>query len=668
MQRKFPNNSNYYFIVGSISESFGGLTKSMLKRAKLFQEYQSVTPGILTFNFNIDYEKIREKLVKENFISKDIKVINMFESLSGDKFEEHVKPIPVLDNDKYNIDPVKDRNCYRYYENGMYKMFVSYEREDDKLKFIDYFNENHYKIRREEFDSLGFKRREIHVDYLSNSALPRQELYYNRSGKCYLNIWYKTVNNSSEIERIHLFKNKEVIVFYKMDDLKKYWLENYLSIDHKNFLIVDGRALDPVVLSLSKPNTYKIFFTHSTHLRPPYSIDSVIRLGNRPVLNNLNEIDALILLTNYQRNDIELRFGKRNNYFVIPHSIEITDNYTNQKVERKRFTAVMMARYHEEKQIDHAIKAFKKVIEVYPLAQLEIYGFGDEEENLKRLILELGLNKNVLLKGFTNSPAMVLEEATLSILTSKYEGFGLAILESLMHGCPLVCYDIKYGPSDMIDNGKNGYLVEPNNIDLLAKKIIELLSDNERLIEFSNNARKKANEFSNERFINDWSNLFNTIIENHSSKINLQSFDFFIEKSDWSSKRNLRYSFEGEISYEGLKDISKRDMLNYRVILRERETKEIIEINSVKGINGYSLHCELLFEEIIQNNNFGEGIWDVNLIIFGNNFYQEKRIGYKKSESAKTQKEIISNHYSNLIFEPYYTNPHGNLSFKVIRK
>ncbi|RIM56487.1 glycosyltransferase, partial [Staphylococcus arlettae] len=187
----------------------------------------------------------------------------------------------------------------------------------------------------------------------------------------------------------------------------------------------------------------------------------IIRTGNRDVLNNLNNIDALVLLTKKQKEDIAKRFGTRNNYYVIPHSIQIPDIKENKISNR----VVIVSRLHPEKRLDHSIKAFEKVVKKVPNATLHIYGEGEEKSKLQELINKLGLKNQVKLMSYSKKINTILQSADCSLLTSQYEGFALAIQESIANGTPVIAYDIKYGPSDMIDNDKNGYLVENGNIN-----------------------------------------------------------------------------------------------------------------------------------------------------------------------------------------------------------
>jgi endo-1,4-beta-D-glucanase Y len=242
----------------------------------------------------------------------------------------------------------------------------------------------------------------------------------------------------------------------------------------------------------------------------------------------------------------------------------------------------------------------------------------------------------------------------------------MSLVESLVHGCPLICYDIKYGPRDMIVNGENGFLVQPNDIMDLANKIIELMSNQDKLAEFSLNSRIKAKEFSNEKFIANWLNMFSEIIDKKENFINIDGYDFYMEQSKWISSENLEYYIEGTVNIKP--ETSKNDItkLKAKVILRERESKEIVELhNSVQITDQGKARILVSMDALIGQGTLTKGIWDLNLILFGNNYYQEKRIGYDKSRSAITDLKTLQDKKREIIIEPYYTNPYGNISFKI---
>ena len=88
--------------------------------------------------------------------------------------------------------------------------------------------------------------------------------------------------------------------------------------------------------------------------------------------------------------------------------------------------------------------------EAVPGATLDIYGEGAEHEALQPLIDARGLGAHVVLRGRTDDPGTVLDAASVFLSTSAFEGQGLSLAEALAHGCPVVAYDVRYGPRDLL--------------------------------------------------------------------------------------------------------------------------------------------------------------------------------------------------------------------------
>ncbi|MDC4765281.1 glycosyltransferase, partial [Acinetobacter baumannii] len=116
-----------------------------------------------------------------------------------------------------------------------------------------------------------------------------------------------------------------------------------------------------------------------------------------------------------------------------------------------------------------------------PEATLDIYGFGPEKENLIKTIENKNLVGVVRLRDFVSDINSVLKNADLMLFTSASEGFCMAILDSLKNGCPVISFDIDYGPSEMIVNDYNGYLVEDNDTEKFINTTIELLNNREKI-------------------------------------------------------------------------------------------------------------------------------------------------------------------------------------------
>jgi poly(glycerol-phosphate) alpha-glucosyltransferase len=222
--------------------------------------------------------------------------------------------------------------------------------------------------------------------------------------------------------------------------------------------------------------------------------------------------DAVVVMTNRQRQDFEEQCGSRELLFVIPNCIGKVITKVDFK-NRMPFHAICLAAYRKEKQHTSLIRAFQKVIQKHPNARLDLYGSGSEKTVITNQIRDLALENNIFVHDFADNVEEIYNSASLAVLTSLFEGFCLFLLESIMHGCPVVSYDIDYGPSDLIDEDVNGYLIEPNNEEEMARKITELFSSEEKMISMSEASYRKAEMFQAEAVARMYQNLLETIIQ-----------------------------------------------------------------------------------------------------------------------------------------------------------
>ncbi|MDQ7131012.1 glycosyltransferase [Mammaliicoccus sciuri] len=142
----------------------------------------------------------------------------------------------------------------------------------------------------------------------------------------------------------------------------------------------------------------------------------------------------------------------------------------------KKDQFVYVGRFNEEKQISHIIKSFKKFNEFGYKTKLVLYGGTDVNEKniIQSLVQEYNLEDFVEIHEFTSNPELAFRESLASLLTSRFEGFALTLMESINEGCPAISYDIKYGPSEIILHGENGYLIEADNIEEFAKAMVRI--------------------------------------------------------------------------------------------------------------------------------------------------------------------------------------------------
>ena len=151
------------------------------------------------------------------------------------------------------------------------------------------------------------------------------------------------------------------------------------------------------------------------------------------------------------------------------------------------------------------INAYSKLALIYPEYKLFIYGDGPLKENIKEMIDSLNLSEKVILKGTFNDIHNEINKCKLFVLSSNFEGIPNVLLEALAMGMP--CITTKFdggGYKVLIDDYKNGLIVDKDNVEQLTEAMIRLIEDKELRKEVSKEAIKSREKFSNEKIMKQW--------------------------------------------------------------------------------------------------------------------------------------------------------------------
>ena len=222
----------------------------------------------------------------------------------------------------------------------------------------------------------------------------------------------------------------------------------------------------------------------------------------------VRRFDKFVVLTNEDKG----YWGALPNIMVIPNAaMHVSNKYSDVLPHR----VIAVGRLDYQKGFDRLIQAWELIqkSERYSDWRLDIFGQGEWLDMLQRMINEKGLQESVQINHPTKNIGQEYTNSSMLVMSSHYEGFPMVMIEAMACGLPVVSFDYKCGPRDIIQDGQNGLIVTDGDIQGLADAMMRLMNDESLRKQMSERAKKVVDIYSEKTVMKQWTELFESLVK-----------------------------------------------------------------------------------------------------------------------------------------------------------
>lgn len=480
-----------YDLTWNISENYGGMTSAMLSRTEQFERFglgERIT--LLTLAAGLNVAETEEAVRGRWGISKSVAIRNIWHDLR------------TLDAELLRLIPGETPS-------------------DETSCEIDSSATEQVPFMRVKKDAEGIVTRRQHVRD-DGSLVLLDEL------------------NHPDGRRMTLFdiQGNPISMWRGASDLYLSWL-SFAVGDRRSVLINEDKRIGEFLHRFYSENCRVIQVVHGSHLAnrnlAPYGPLSKLRTST---LKNLTEFDRVTVLTQRQYDDIATLGLDMSNVAIMPNATAPRDLDQPNKLLRPSDKGAIIGKLIPLKRVDHAAKAIVDCLAHNVAVSLDVYGDGPAKDNVETLIASFDepSRRAISLQGHVKDAASLLSDYSFLLMTSTAEGQSLVILEAMSQGCVPIAYNIRYGPSELIVDGVNGFLVQPGDIEALGRTIRHFVSLPEKI---KNNMRQAATESVRQYYpaenMRRWAELFGGLWNERPTRTSLPS-EFQAEANSVSLK------------------------------------------------------------------------------------------------------------------------------------
>lgn len=317
----------------------------------------------------------------------------------------------------------------------------------------------------------------------------------------------------------HIDLGIRLVQQYRHQGLKRYWVYYGLVrlFRRKMKALIEAEKPDVLVSNASefvdflvkcKGAVPLVVESHGTFNRPFHMQEMTVVNRVREFFHHkaLKKAERIVTLTH---GDAEQWKQVNSNVSIIPNVVTMNDTGVYSDCEAKR--VIFVGRLDPQKGYQYLDAIWRIVEKRHPDWRLDIYGEGADLQENKSMIPQ---GKQVYPHGQTLDILDRYKDSSILILTSVYEPFGLVMPEAMSCGIPVVAFDCPYGPSEIITDGADGFLINCYDVEAFADKLCLLMENEVLRKEMGQNAILSAQRFTKDKIIPQWNRFFESLVAN----------------------------------------------------------------------------------------------------------------------------------------------------------
>ena len=336
------------------------------------------------------------------------------------------------------------------------------------------------------------------------------------------------LKDSDEVDSLHKLRydnHSDETILYPL-------FKNYIVSNHIDIVMIQGHCGKPLLDALHQiRNALAIKLIGCFHVSPDFEKyrkvplktqvkNAVKKLLRIPLYNSHRHfyevVDKFVLLSETFIDDMcqTYQLLDRNKIVCIPNPLSFDESIDNDQILKKEKIVLIVTRLEEtQKNIMSALRIWKEVEKKGDLKgwKLVLGGYGPDEKKILQYADSLSLQHYEFI-GKVDDAQTLFKKASIFMMSSRYEGFGMTLTEALQNACVPMAFDNFSVLHDILTDGENGYIIPSGNETYYAKRLLSLMSNDQTRMEMAIRGLESSNKFSIDNVGNKWLELFNSLM------------------------------------------------------------------------------------------------------------------------------------------------------------